>query len=283
MKDAHPLKLTLLQRLSLIECARLKPKVVDKLKEDATGTQIVSFNSHELDHLVRELVAAARIASHPHKKRLEAVLTKVAELRRSDRVALEGTVSTEIRVRAAKGGSPVYQFKITLLEVEPSIWRRIRVPNCTLASFHSYLQAAFGWENCHLHLFEIGGRRYGMPSLFGFDDDLLDGSKSTLSDLHPAKGRKNRWIYEYDFGDSWRHEVVFEGLAENGAECPTCVEGERACPPEDTGGPWGFVDYLAALADPKHERHREMLEWRGPFDAEEFDVKKVSGEMRKVK
>ena len=283
MKDAHPLKLTLLQRLSLIECTRLKPKVVEKLQEAATGTQIVSFTSKELDHLVGELVAAVRFAPNPHKKRLEAVLTKIAELRRSDRVALEGAVSTQIRKEAANSGPPVYQFKITLLEVEPAIWRRIRVPDCSLASFHGYLQAAFGWENCHLHQFEISGQSYGMPSPSGFDDDLLDGSKVTLSDLHPAKGRQNRWVYEYDFGDSWRHEVVFEGLSVGGAECPSCVEGEWACPPEDTGGPWGFVDYLAALADPKHEQHREMLEWRGPFDAEEFDDERATREMRTVR
>ena len=193
MKDAHPLKLTLLQRMSLIECARLKPKVVEKLEQSTTGTQLVSFTSKELDHLVGELVAAVRFAPNPHKKRLVSALTKVAELRRSDRVAFEGPAPTGIRKGAAKSASPVYRFKITLLEVEPAIWRRIRVPDCTLASFHGYLQAAFGWENCHMHQFEIGGRRYGMPSRSEFDEDLLDGSKVRLSDLHPVKGRKARW------------------------------------------------------------------------------------------
>jgi hypothetical protein len=60
-----------------------------------------------------------------------------------------------------------------------------------------------------------------------------------------------------------------------------CLEGERACPPEDVGGPWGFVEYLEAIADPKHERHEELLEWRGTFDADAFDAKKTTNEMRR--
>ena len=111
MKEPHPLKLTLPQRMSLIQYARLKPKLLEKLKQSATGTQLVSFTPKELDHLVEGLVAAVRFAPNPHKKRLEAVLTKVAEVHRSDQVALEGSVSTGMRGGAAKSGSPVYRFK----------------------------------------------------------------------------------------------------------------------------------------------------------------------------
>ena len=67
------------------------------------------------------------------------------------------------------------------------------------------------------------------------------------------------------------------------AKAPLCLEGGRACPPEDCGGPPGYCDYLAAVADPQHEQHEELLEWRGPFDPEGFDAKKVTREIRKVK
>ena len=78
---------------------------------------------------------------------------------------------------------------------------------------------------------------------------------------------------------------MFEGFppSDPKAKYPLCLEGERACPPEDCGGVSGYVDYLAAIADPKHELHEEMLEWRGPFDPEAFDAKWATKEMRKLK
>ncbi len=106
-----------------------------------------------------------------------------------------------------------------------------------------------------------------------------------MSKLLPKSGKRTRWIYEYDFGDGWRHEVLFEGNPppEKGKKYPVCLDGERACPPEDVGGPWGYAEFLEAMADPKHERHDEFIEWRGPCDPEAFDVKKTTREMRKVK
>ena len=115
--------------------------------------------------------------------------------------------------------------------------------------------------------------------------EMIDETDVPLGKPIPKSGRKSRWIYEYDFGDGWRHEVLFEGFVtvDPKVRCPQCVEGARACPPEDCGGPWGYADYLAAIADPQHERHDELLEWRGPFDPEAFDAKKATKEMRKVK
>ena len=180
----------------------------------------------------------------------------------------------------------LFQFKITLLDIKPAIWRRIQVPDCTLVDLHEYIQAAFGWENYHLHQFEIDGVRYSQPAPDGddFDMDFEDETDVLLSKLLPKSSRKARWVYEYDFGDGWRHEVLFEGFPpiDPKAKSPLCLEGERACPPEDCGGPPGYGDYLAAIADPQHEQHEEMLEWRGPFDPEAFDAKKATKEMRKV-
>ena len=103
--------------------------------------------------------------------------------------------------------------------------------------------------------------------------------------LLPKSAKRIRWVYEYDFGDGWRHEILFEGFPpiDPKTKAPLCLEGGRACPPEDCGGPPGYEDYLAAVADPQHEQHEELLEWRGPFDPEAFDAKKVTREIRKVK
>ena len=161
------------------------------------------------------------------------------------------------------------------------------MPDCTLDVLHEYLQAAFGWENYHLHQFEIDGTCYGPPEPDGMDFglEMEDETEAALSALLPKVKKKARWTYEYDFGDGWRHEIVFEGHSplEKGQKYPLCVEGRRACPPEDCGGPFGYADYLVAIADPKHERHEELLEWRGPFDAEAFDLKRATKEMRKIR
>jgi hypothetical protein len=198
---------------------------------------------------------------------------------------VRGGEEPKIRNSAPKKGDVIYQFKITLLDLKPAIWRRIQVPDCTLADLHEYIQGAFGWWNYHLHQFEIDGEWYGPPAPDGFDLETKDETDVRLSKLIPRSGRKSRWIYEYDMGDGWRHEILFEGFPFNDpkAKYPLCVEGERACPPEDCGGPWGYAEYLAAINDPNHERHEELLEWRGPFDPEAFDAKKATKEMRKVK
>jgi hypothetical protein len=80
--------------------------------------------------------------------------------------------------------------------------------------------------------------------------------------------------YLYDFGDGWSHRVTVEKIlpAEAGTTVPACIDGRRACPPEDCGGPWGYGHLLEALADPTHPEHRDLTDWLGaPFDPEAFD------------
>ena len=202
----------------------------------------------------------------------------------------------ELRLKRTKKASArrptksdlLFQFKITLLHLTPAIWRRIQVFDCTLAYLHEYIQSAFGWEDYHLHMFEIGGVEYSRPAPDGddFDMEFEDESQVVLSALLPKGSRKKRWLYEYDFGDDWRHEVLFEGFQPRDpkAKYPLCLEGARACPPEDCGGPWGYADLLKAVQNPANERHEELLEWVGDqFDPEKFDPKKATREMSKVK
>ena len=235
--------------------------------------------------MIDELGQAAVYAPSPYKKRVVAVQKKVADI--LDELQLEafGIEQPKKRRRPASKSDLIFQFKITLLDIKPAIWRKIQVRDCTLGDLHEHIQAAMGWENYHLHQFSIDGEQYGPPSPDDFDIgmEMIDEDGVLLSGLLPKSGKKTNWIYEYDFGDGWRHEVEFEGYPpmEKGTKFPMCLEGERACPPEDVGGPWGFADYLEALADPKHEQHEELLEWRGPFDPEAFDAKKATKEMRR--
>jgi hypothetical protein len=170
----------------------------------------------------------------------------------------------------------LFQFKITLRGVTPAIWRRIQVFDDTLDKLHEHIQAAMGWTNSHLHHFFIEGRRGGDPELL--DDDVepftgFDSTRTLTSELLPADRAPISFEYHYDFGDSWVHDLQFEGspAPQPGMTYPQCLEGERACPPEDVGGIGGYAEYLEAIADPSHERHREMLDWNGPFNPDAFN------------
>jgi hypothetical protein len=140
----------------------------------------------------------------------------------------------------------------------------------TLADLHEAIQVAMGWNGGHLHVFDIGGRSYGDPASV---DDVSDENRLTLSGAQKAGGA--RFGYTYDFGDDWEHVISIEKTlpASQGAACPTCIAGKRACPPEDCGGPWGYQELLEILADPNHPERAERLEWLdGEFDPEDFSV-----------
>ena len=182
--------------------------------------------------------------------------------------------------------STVYQFKITLLGSKPQIWRRIQFADCTLDKLHEHIQTAMGWTNSHLHHFRIGKQHYGDPMLMEEDMGQLNYKDSTytrISRLLPKSGKRFSFTYEYDFGDGWEHEILFEGSPkkEPGTKYPLCLEGDRACPPEDVGGIDGFYEFLEALSNPKHEQHDEMKEWGGDFDPENFDPKQATKAMKR--
>src|SRR4051812_24393737 len=154
----------------------------------------------------------------------------------------------------------IFQFKITLLGSKPPIWRRIQVKDCTLDKLHEHIQTAMGWTNSHLHHFRVDESLYSDPMLMAETYEEIDYADSTttkLRDILPGGGQRFRFEYEYDFGDGWQHEVLFEGCvrADPGKRYPLCLEGDRACPPEDVGGVWGYADFLEAIADPEDERH----------------------------
>ena len=174
----------------------------------------------------------------------------------------------------------IYQLKVTLKHSKPPIWRRIQVQGDTrLDQLHRILQTVMGWWDAHLHQFIVGGNTYGVPDpdYGGWGLEMLDERKTRLHQLVP--GEKFKFIYEYDFGDSWEHELLVEKILspEKGVTYPRCLKGKRACPPEDVGGVWGYDDFLEAIQDPNHPEHLDYLEWAGEdFDPEAFDLDTVN-------
>lgn len=164
-----------------------------------------------------------------------------------------------------------------LADIEPPIWRRIVVPGqVTLFNFHRMLQVVMGWQNYHLHQFIVGRTFYGEP-----DPDFTDGMKDDRRVRLRAIARKEgeSFLYEYDFGDSWRHVITVENIQSWVQErlVPRCLDGARACPPEDSGGVSGYEQLLEALRDPHHPEHSELSTWVGAhFDPELFSLQAVN-------
>lgn len=169
------------------------------------------------------------------------------------------------------------QLKITLKGIKPPIWRRVIVPNdLTLKQLHVIIISAMGWNGGHLHQFYIHNEFYGDPSddIFG-DGDIQDEQQFILSEFLTAE--KSKIHYEYDFGDSWEHEIFVEKILPTAENHPICIKGKRACPPDDVGGIYGYAEFLKIIADPEHPDYEDTLDWIGfDFDAEEFDIDDVN-------
>ena len=282
--ERYPVPLTDKQREALIAATRLRRGLKNRVGQAGQGTQAIGFTRKELAEMADEVDTSLAFAPSPYKRRLEAVLDKIDDLLDS----LEGGEPGMVAREAAEPTDRIYQLKITLRGIKPPIWRRVQVPECTLTDLHEIIQVAMGWDESHLHQFIVRGTCYGatVDDDFGLgpDMDVEEEGDVLLSQITNGH-RRLKFRYEYDFGDGWQHDIEVERVVEREPRVhyPRCIEGRRACPPEDVGGPWGYADFLAAITDPKHEDHREMKEWvGGKFDPEKFSAEAVNRELRKL-
>jgi hypothetical protein len=271
------LHLTEHQRKSVIEFCNLPIRLRKKLESTGEGKQTITITRKELDELNDRIGSSVLDAPAVHRKRLRSVHYQVAELFAGD--DYENLVHHNRRnTKGKKSTGQIYQFKITLLDTKPKIWRRIQIPDCKLNTLHYHIQAVMGWTNSHLHHFIIGRERYGIPEHLDYNGDgsIIDSKKIMLSDIVPADGKKVAFRYTYDFGDNWEHEVLFERVVnpDPKVKYPVCLDGERAAPPEDCGGTPGYEHLLEVLADPAQEEYHDALRWVGEgFDPDPFDPK----------
>lgn len=170
----------------------------------------------------------------------------------------------------------IVQLKITLAHTKPPIWRRVLVDKKTsFFELHHIIQIAMGWENCHLFEFKVHSYRIGEPDI---DDSyaphkLVDANTVTLESV--LTEAQESFVYEYDFGDGWVHNLKVEKYLPRDAKTtyPLCIKGAQNCPPEDCGGVGGYYYMLDALSDKKHPEYREMKTWLGSsYDAGLFDL-----------
>lgn len=179
---------------------------------------------------------------------------------------------------ASASPEPVYQLKVSLKAIEPPIWRRVRVRgDIFLPRLHTVIQRVMGWQNAHLHEFVVRDVRYGEPEPDEPHYEVEAERNFSLREVAPLVGM--RFEYVYDLGDGWQHDVLVEriDLPAEPLRSPTCLGGERACPPEDCGGFPGYEGLLEILRDPDHPEHEDRLDWLGgPFDPEAFDLAAVN-------
>jgi hypothetical protein len=169
----------------------------------------------------------------------------------------------------------VLRVKIQLKEIsKPPVWRRVLVPaQFSFHNFHRVIQAAFGWQDCHLYQFSPSG--YGSSPQIGIKDE--DWSEDSIQDSHKTKLQQylyekgQKFSYIYDFGDDWIHQITVEEVLEEVRISPQLISGKGTCPPEDCGGVWGYEELKLVLNNPKHPENREMRKWLGMLSTERWD------------
>jgi len=179
----------------------------------------------------------------------------------------------------------VFGLRIALMEHRPEIWRRVLVPgSIRLDKLHMVIQETMGWTDSHLHQFRVGAATYGVP-LEDWEDDEQPESESEYT-LRGVVELGDRFFYDYDFGDSWDHEILVErvGTIRPVLKFAVCTDGANACPPEDCGGTSGYAELLEALKNPRHEEHEEYRTWAGTdFDPARFDLAQVNAALQRLR
>ncbi len=273
-RELLPARFTSSQRQIIAE---LLPALADRLLLDTKNQRTLEFTRTELDEIKRRAAGALGEATGGSRR------NSLRHIRDITQTAIQ---RYELD-KAITAAAVIFRFKVVLMDSQPAIWRQIEVPDGTLDDLHEHIQTAMGWTNSHLHQFVIDDECYGDPELLNdglYERETIDSTQTQLGLLFGKARRGMRFRYQYDFGDGWEHEVIFEGCfaLEPSVKYPRCADGARACPPEDVGGMWGYADFLDAIRDPRHENHKDMLEWVGRrFDPEKFSATAATKEMRR--
>jgi len=305
-KEYFLLKLTKRQWSAILQSTQLSEPLKLLVMEASQDSREISATRGELDELLREIERTS-VAPGVHQKELRSALKKLSNLMeaiRSGEISGDRTLRGQLwdpALKLSQVPGPILQFKISLINIEPEIWRRIQIPDCTLGRLHDYIQAIFNWDDDHLHQFKVNGVVFGVNDPYGTPlssnpNNEHEVKLTTL--LSSSKKRIQRWFYEYDFGDGWGHEILFEGYPEIDPQVkyPLCVDGARAGPPEDCGGAWSYCDIVDELeyrksveagdeADDDNDNDNDdddMGGMYGDLDPEKFDIEWATKNLQRI-
>ena len=276
-EEQFDLQLSEAQRRTILTYASLPAHLAMALSPKGAEKSLAPFTLDELDELLDWIELAIYRAKGNERQKVRRIVEKVAGLLGSE--IKPARVSTH---QTSEKTATVFQIKMTLMGVDPPIWRRVHIPDCTLEELHEIIQVTMGWEFEHLYRFTVGGVDYTDLERTS-DKEAEDAFSSRLSAVLPTENRRPRFSYEYDFGDRWIHQLIVEErfLPKEELKYPSCVGGQFACPPEDCGGPWAYSDFVDAIGNPGHRRHEELLEWvGGNFDPKRFDQDIVNNKLQ---
>lgn len=182
-------------------------------------------------------------------------------------------------------------LRVELRDVAPLVWRRVLVSNqWTFASLHKWLQWIMGWIDTHAHEYQVGDSIVAPDWwIHEVGNDVgeavyRDERRVSVAKVVAELGARGEFEYRYDMGDDWRLRIVIEtppaGMIGE-IRLPLCIAGENAGPPDDVGGPHRYSEFVAAIADRRHEEHEEMLRWiGGVFDPKGFDLNRLNREWK---
>ncbi len=180
---------------------------------------------------------------------------------------------------------PLWQLRIELMGIKPVIWRRVLVPGTiTLGKLHQVIQEAMGWLDVHLHEFDINDVRFGEPDPEWDTGDVISEKRVKLKNALEGTAT---FHYMYDFGDGWNHRIKVEKVLppDSSLKSPLCIDGANACPPEDVGGVYGYMEFLEAIANPENPESQRMLDWCGKpdFNPTYFDTVQTNINLDRIK
>lgn len=154
------------------------------------------------------------------------------------------------------------------------------VESYTFWDLHVAIQDAMGWQDYHLHefnLYDSQNDRMAVIGIPGFDEfsDRVTSAGWSLNIRDFFSLENSQALYDYDFGDDWHHNIELEDILpreEWPSKFPKCLDGARACPPEDCGGTNGYERLVKAMKKPKHQDYKMFKEWLGGvYKADDFD------------
>jgi hypothetical protein len=288
-----PLALSLKERDIILKNVLVDKNLYDRIcNAIPKGNHIApEFTLQEIELLTDHVAAAA---NHAKDKKIEKVLDKLY-----NNLATMGELIDIIKVRWEKLEqeekqkvfiktlpNSVYQLHISLNDIEPVIWRRIQVlGRVSLYKLNRIIQECMGWTNSHLNLFNINDVEYEVKyENVEENPDALDEREFKLCQVVQAENVS--FTFLYDYGDYWEHSVLVEKILpkEPDVKYPICIDGKRACPPEDCGGPPGFEEFVEAVRNPYHEDHQAMIEWAGyKYDPNEFNLELANKRLARIR